>query len=439
MKIFNLFILLALVFTFGGCIASPKATDTKTPVVQTKPKANEKTFEEEDAYIMFALRAEQLGEYDASSSIFNTLYERSEKKEYLYRSLQNDLSAKQNQKIIQRVNGETQGSLDDVFLVRIKIIALIQAGNLGEAEVLSTLLVAKTDSIDDHILLADIYVKEGKFEEAITHLNKVYPKDYNERIVDRIAVISFVNLQKVDEAIKVLESHSSVHGCSQLICSRLIRFYSAKNDIDGLLSSYLRLYQIDKSEQVSQKIAQIYTYKKEYIKLIDFLETSKSDNQTLLQLYISQKSYVKAYKLSEELYSETGDMNYLGQSAIYEYESNTQKDKTKMLKSVISKFEELVKVNDNTLYLNYYGYLLIDHKVDVKKGMVYVNKALSIAPDSAYYLDSLAWGYYRLGECKKAKNIIQKVRKLEGGDDKEVLLHEKAINRCQKNKRKGKR
>ena len=241
MKIFNLSILFTMAFILSGCMASPKVAETQTQVEEKKIKPNQKVFEEEDAYIMFALRAEQLGEHDASSSIFNTLYERSDRKEYLYRSLQNDLSAQQSQRIIDRVDAQTQGSLDDLFLVRIKIIAQIQLQKYNEAEILATQLVTKSDSVDDDILLADIYVKEGKFTDAITHLNSVYAKDYNERIVDRMAVVTFVNLVQPSNAIDILTAHSSVHGCSKLICSRLIRFYSAQNNIDGLLSSYLSL------------------------------------------------------------------------------------------------------------------------------------------------------------------------------------------------------
>jgi len=62
---------------------------------------------------------------------------------------------------------------------------------------------------------------------------------------------------------------------------------------------------------------------------------------------------------------------------------------------------------------------------------------LKIEPKSAFYLDSLAWGYYKLGNCKEAYKIIKKVTKLEGGDDKEVVSHFKKIKKCMK-KHKGK-
>jgi len=428
MKIVNYLALFVSTFILSACVGTQEAAKPALDSSNTA-KHNQKVFEEEDRYILFALRAEQIGEYDASSSIFNTLYEKSNKKEYFYRSLQNDLSAKKNQQIIDRVDAYEK-PLEDPFLMRIKIIALVEVQKLLEAELLALRLARKTKTAEDYILVAKIQLKEGKTQEAIDYLEDVYNDDYNEKIIDEISVITFVNLGKPKEAIAKLETHASVHGHSKPITLRLIRYYSNLNDIDGLLESYLKLYQLDKSEQVSQKIIQIYTYKKEKLQLINFLENSHSDDKSLLQLYVSEQNYEKSYKLADKLYAASGDIHYLGQSAIYEYESNIKKDKKATLKSVISKFKEVVAVSDETLYLNYYGYVLIDHDIDVKQGMEYVKRALKTSPESIYYLDSLAWGYYRLGECKKAREIIEKVLTLEGGDDKEVLLHHKAIKKC---------
>jgi tetratricopeptide (TPR) repeat protein len=84
----------------------------------------------------------------------------------------------------------------------------------------------------------------------------------------------------------------------------------------------------------------------------------------------------------------------------------------------------------------------IDHDLDVKKGIAYIKKVLKTNPDSAFYLDSLAWGYYKLHQCDKAKKIMDKVVDMEGGDNAEVLLHVKKINECYKKQvqhRKGKK
>lgn len=415
-------VFIILLFLFNGCSSSA--------VQPKKSLAGVKVFENEDVLIMYALRAEQLRDYASAAKIYNTLYENSNKKEYLYHSLQSKLNMYDSQAVIDKVDEITKGSLDDFFLVRIKIIALLQQEKLEEAKNLALNLVDKSDAVDDYLLVSDIYVKQGKFNTAAKYLESAYTQDYNEKILDKMSIVLYVNLQRKKDAIAQLETHSRVYGCSELICNRLLGFYSNDNNIDGLLSTYLRLYKINSSKEIARKIVQLYAYKKEYIKLMTFLENSKSDNDTLLQLYVTTQNYLKAYPLAEKLYAKTGEIEYLGKSAIYEYESSSNRNDKELLKRVVEKLSKVVKEYPNPLYLNYYGYILIDHDIDVKKGMKYVNKALESEPSSPYYLDSLAWGYYKLGDCKKASSIIEKVSKLEGGDVQEVRDHIDAIKKC---------
>ena len=396
-------------------------------------KPNQKAFAEEDAYILFALRAEQVNENKAASSIFNTLYEKSQKKEYLYRSLQNDLIAKEYEEVINIVDDTSNGSLDDYVLIRVKVVALIELHKLEEARVLATKLVKKSNAVNDYLLVSDVYIKKQEYDTALKYLESAYIKDYNEKILDKMSIVLYVNLQRKKDAVAQLETHTRVHGCSRLICHRLIGFYSNENNVDGLLSVYLRLYSVDKSEEIAEKIIQIYSYKKDYLKLMDFLEESKSDDKALFELYSFTKNYHKAYLLADKMYAKTGDINYLGQSAIYEYESANDKNDKKLLQSVVRKLQKVIQVDSNPLYLNYLGYVLIDHNIDVKGGMKYIEKVLLVQPNSSFYLDSLAWGYYKLGKCKKAKELMNRVVTLEGGDDPEVKRHVRIIDKCIKN------
>ncbi len=169
-----------------------------------------------------------------------------------------------------------------------------------------------------------------------------------------------------------------------------------------------------------------------------FLENSSSDDKLLLQLYIQAKNYEKATLIANKLYEDTAEIDYLGQNAIFTYESAKDKNDVKMQNKVINKLKRVIQVDDNALYLNYLGYLLIDHEIDVKLGIEYIEKALEQQPNSTYYLDSKAWGYYKLGECLKAQKLILEVMKLEGGDEPEVLKHYEKIKKCRKIKNKGK-
>ncbi|MCK9491093.1 MAG: hypothetical protein M0Q24_03300 [Sulfurimonas sp.] len=421
---------LSLILLFSGCFA-------KFEDVEVNP--SEKVFEEEDAFILFALRAEELKQHDEASSIFSTLYEKSNKKEYLYASLQNDLYAQKYERVIERVDAQIGQEINDFKLIRMKIIALIGDEKLEEARVLSLALVEKSKEVDDYILVSEIYVKQKKYDTALKYLESAYTKDYNEKILDKMSIILYVNLQRNRDAIAQLETHARMHGCSKIICTRLIGFYSNENNIDGLLSIYLRFYKLEKNDDIAKKIVQIYVYKKDYVKLMSFLQDSGVDDDLLLQVYINSKNYSQAADLAKKLYEERGDLNYLAQSAIFEYEGHKDKNNKKMLSSVVDKLKEALAVDKKALYLNYLGYLLIDHSIDIKEGMAYVKEALKIEPNSAYYLDSLAWGYYKLGNCTRAYKIISKVVKLEGGDDIEVVKHFEAIKKCKDKQEKGKK
>ncbi len=150
----------------------------------------------------------------------------------------------------------------------------------------------------------------------------------------------------------------------------------------------------------------------------------------LLDIYVSSSDFKDAYIVAKRLYEKTSKINYLGRMAIYEYEINKSKLNATTLQSVSKKFEKVVLKLHDPLYLNYYGYLLIDHDIDVKKGIGLVQEALLKEPNSPFYLDSLAWGYYKLGRCEEAKEIMDKLIKVS--KEQELIDHSEQINKCVK-------
>ena len=401
------------------------------------PAPSEKVFDGEDLYIVYALRAEEVGRYDVAAKLFDKLYTKANKKEYLYREMQDLLSAGKFDDVVKKTESLLKkDNTVDPKLLRFKVLALVHQKKYAEARNDALKLVALTKKSEDYLLLADIYVKLKKFDMAVKYLEGAYSKNYDEKILDRISIILFMNLERPKDAIAQLETHSRMFGCSELICNRLLSFYSKLGDVDGMLSVYKRFYEIKKSDEILAKIIQLYLYKKDYAGLEKFLEQHKIENDILLELYANDNEYEKAYKLAYKLYRRTGKIDYLGQGTIYEYESSDHSSREKIEK-IAKNLEKVVKKKPTPLYLNYLGYLLIDHNIDIEKGMQYVKQALKEHPDSAYYLDSLAWGYYKLGKCKEAEKILKRVRKLEGGDDKEVLKHYEKVEQCLKNKKKG--
>jgi tetratricopeptide (TPR) repeat protein len=197
------------------------------------------------------------------------------------------------------------------------------------------------------------------------------------------------------------------------------------------------MYQKFKDKNYASKVVELYLYTKEYKKAIEYLEDNQFDNIMLFELYKNQNMIIKALKLSKVLYKTTGNYNYLAQDAILEYESTAKKSK-KLLENISTKLTKAIQKVKKATYYNYLGYLLIDHDLDYKKGLFYVKQALLIEPGSPYYLDSLAWGYYKQKEYKKAYYTMQDVVAKIGKDDKEIKKHLKAISKKYKPKKGAK-
>jgi predicted Zn-dependent protease len=86
----------------------------------------------------------------------------------------------------------------------------------------------------------------------------------------------------------------------------------------------------------------------------------------------------------------------------------------------------LAKDPNNHVALNNLGYILIDRNMDVKKGLSFVEKALKFSPDEFSYLDSKAWGLYKIGKYEESLKIFEKLETY-GIDAKELWEHLAAV------------
>lgn len=395
---------------------------------------NEKSFDEEDTYIMYALYAQQRGAEATAAQMYGELYQRSGKKEYLYERESSLLRARKPEVVIVETQTFLEDDPHDYKLRRYEIAGLLQEDEVNKAKKRALELVGLTKSVNDYVTVSNIYSRQKRYDTALKYLERAYAINYDEDILDQMSILLYVNLNRKSEAIAQLETHSRLHGCSEKICIRLGSYYSEQNNIDGMLSTYLRLYDAHPTKEMSDHIIKIYNYQKDYVKLQLFLQENHLNDALLLQLYVKSKEYKKASELALKLYKEEGDINYLGQSAIFDYEGTKEHSDTS-LQSVIKRLEKVIEKEHAALYLNYLGYLMIEHDINVDEGIIYVKEALKQEPDSAYYVDSLAWGYYKQNRCAEAYKLMKKVKENIGSDDAEVKAHIKAINKCNKGKK----
>jgi tetratricopeptide (TPR) repeat protein len=240
----------------------------------------------------------------------------------------------------------------------------------------------------------------------------------------------YTQLNQKEEAIKFLKEHIGAHGNSKLLGKRLGSLYADSGALEDAAQMYEATYEMSNDPLIAQEAVRIYVYKQELPKLTILLEKSGVNDALLLELYARDKQFNKASLLAQKLFKKEANPMYLAQASVFQYEAASDKNNAILLKQVVDGLKQANEQIEDPVYLNYLGYLLIDHDLAIKEGMTYVQKAIDKQPESAFYIDSLAWGKYKLGECAEASRLIKQVESMIGTDEQEVKDHIKAIQQC---------
>lgn len=384
----------------------------------------------ENAYLLAALDAQSRQKTELASSYFETLYRSTNNKEYLYNSLRMLESSNDAEKLLRVTQEAVEKNSNDLTLKRFLIVALLKNGKYAHATQEALRLSEETKSPSDYRLLADGNLKMLNYQGGCSALEKAYKITFDDEIADKIALIRYVHLGEKKEAIDFLINHIGTHGNSKVVGKRLGALYADSGDMDEAAKIFEQTFDLSQDPLVAQEAIRIYLYQKNMLKLNTLLEKSGINDPFLLDLYARDKQYEKASALAKKLYKQEQNPLYLAQSSIFSYEAAKDKNNPVLLTEVIDNLKQVNSEMENPLYLNYLGYLMIDHDLNVSEGMGYVRRALDKQPDSPFYIDSLAWGHYKLNECVEALRLIKKVESMIGSEEDEVRDHIKAIEKC---------
>ena len=76
-------------------------------------------------------------------------------------------------------------------------------------------------------------------------------------------------------------------------------------------------------------------------------------------------------------------------------------------------FRKALSLNPNQpQVLNYLGYSLIEKNSNLDEALDMIERAVKASPDSGYIVDSLGWGYYKLGRYEKALPNLERAAEL---------------------------
>jgi Flp pilus assembly protein TadD len=140
---------------------------------------------------------------------------------------------------------------------------------------------------------------------------------------------------------------------------------------------------------------------------------SRDAATTLADLLRADERYDESVKVLDKLIADEGaspDWRLLYMRAVDFQESDHWPDAERDLTAALKRRP------DEPELLNFLGYSWIDRGERLHEALAMVQKAVDTDPKSGAMLDSLGWGYYRLGDYKTAVDKLEQAVAIEAGD-----------------------
>ncbi|SRR6266481_1722407 len=121
----------------------------------------------------------------------------------------------------------------------------------------------------------------------------------------------------------------------------------------------------------------------------------------------AEDTLAKADKLSTR--PDEKEYIYFLQGAMYE--------RQKKVDLAEQMFRQVLKQDpNNSMTLNYLGYMLADHNLRLEEALSLIKKAITLDPQNGAYLDSLGWAYFKMGNFDQAEENLRKAEEKTPND-----------------------
>lgn len=402
----------------------------------------------EEEYMFKALDLQDT-EPKKARDMYLVLYEETQKPEYLKESILLSMSFESPQIVLGYINDflakngdESSAPISqDMEINKASLDTHLKLNNIDEALKIAKYIESKEDEPVIHNVLGVLYLGLDQKDEAFKHFEILYNQTRSPEILLRLLSL-YKQDGKIDKAVELLDSHLSGHPCEDDICFEALLLYDKAGKIQKLQSILQEQYNQESNIANAKNLIYAYTLGQKYTQALQIAKLYPFEPHLLFELYVGAKDYKNAQASALEVYKSYKEPMYLGFSHLYAFESLVDKQDTNRVKNIISGMQQAIDLIQKDSFLdsqkegslgvfyNFVGYLMIDYDIDLQKGVWYVQKALEIAPNDVAYLDSLAWGYYKQNECKKAREVFSKIPKKEIKKDDELSTHSKKLNLC---------
>ena len=167
-----------------------------------------------------------------------------------------------------------------------------------------------------------------------------------------------------------------------------------------------------------------YTKLERYEDALLYLEQVVTSGQDILRVYQCRMALAYIYVITRRSKMAEFELKRLANNgfesaqlyATLAYAAWSQKH----FKQSVEYYEKALDLDgNNTTALNGLGYILVDTETDLLRGLRCCRKAVDLRPQSAAYLDSLGWAYFKNGELLEARTWLR--RALDAAPDEQTI------------------
>jgi len=273
--------------------------------------------------------------------------------------------------------------------------------------------------------LAQIYVEQKRFAEARAIFQQMWDDEPEDREFE--FAVAAISLQMKDYATaqRLLEELDKVgYGDKGVVPFYLAQLAEETKHYDEAIARYREVTEGDRAWLAKLRIGAMIAKKGDLSAARSYLEGLQPE---------SAERRVELAQAEAQLLRDAGD--YKGAYAILTAALERQADSVDLLYDVAMVAEKLDRIDevearlkrlielkpDNAQALNALGYTLVDRTPRTAEGLKLIERALQIAPDDPFILDSMGWANYRMGRLDDSEKFLR--RAFGDQADPEIAAH----------------
>lgn len=273
--------------------------------------------------------------------------------------------------------------------------------------------------------LAQLYVEQKRFGDARAIFQRLWDEERDDREFE--FAVAAISLQMKDYATaqRLLEELDKAgYGDKGIVPFYLAQVAEETKHYDEAIARYREVTEGDRAWLAKLRIGAMIAKKGDVAaarSYLDGLQPESPERQVELaqaeaQLMRDSGDYKSAYAIL------TAALERQADSVDLLYDVAMVAEKLDRIDEVEARLKRLIELKpDNAQALNALGYTLVDRTPRTAEGLKLIEKALQIAPDDPFILDSMGWANYRMGNLDDSEKFLR--RAFGDQADPEIAAH----------------